>query len=104
VHVANILGFGEGPWTSMPLLWRIMDVVLLIFNVTVGIGLWLKTPWGIKAFVAGIIGLQLIPYTLFREHFIQTAEHAAMLNGMVVFWIVVLAILIGTVLWFGRAS
>ena len=104
VHVANILGFGERPWSQMPPLWRTMDVVLLVFNVVAGIGLWLKAPWGIITFVAGIVTLQLIPYTLFRSHFIETPQHAATLNGMVIFWIVVLAVLVGTVVWRGTAA
>ncbi len=104
VHVANILGYGERPWAQMPAIWRVMDVVLLIFNLVVGIGLWLKTPWAVIAFVAGVVALQLVPYTLFRSHFIETPEHASTLNGMVIFWIIVLAVLIGTVIWRGTAS
>ena len=74
VHVGNIAGLSGQPWTSTPLLWRVMDVVLLGFNILVGTGLWLKQPWAIWAFVFGIITLQLLPYTVFRQHFIQAAN------------------------------
>ena len=104
VHIANIFGFGERPWSDMPLLWRAMDVVLLLFNVIVGTGLWCKASWAVIAFIAGIVLLQLMPYTLFRSHFIETAQHAESLTVMVVFWLVVLTLLIATVLWRGAAQ
>ena len=104
VHIGNIAGLSGQAWASTPLLWRIMDIVLLGFNIVVGVGLWLKQPWGVAAFVIGIIALQLVPYTVFRQHFIQTAEHISMLNSMVAFWIVVLAALMILVVWRGSAA
>lgn len=103
VHVGNVAGLNGQQWASTPLLWRVMDIVLLFFNGVIGVGLWLKQPWAIMGFVAGIVAFQLVPYTVFRQHFIQTAEHAATLNGMVIFWIVVLAVLAFVVVWRGSA-
>lgn len=104
VHIGNIAGMTGRPWMSTPLLWRVMDIVLLVFNLVVGLGLWFKQPWAVIGFVAGIVTLQLIPYTVFRQHFIETAEHAAMLNGMVVFWIVVLLVLAAVIVWRGSVA
>ena len=73
-HIASIFGRGETPWREMPLSWRLMDVVLLIFNLVAAFGLWQKTIWGIILFLAGIILLQFIPYTIFIGHFAKTND------------------------------
>ena len=93
VHIGNIAGLSGRPWIETPVLWRVMDVVLLIFNVAVGVALWLRMPWGVMAFVVGIVGLQLIPYTLFRDHFIESPEQAQALNGLIGTHLVLLAVL-----------
>jgi hypothetical protein len=104
VHVGNVLGLSGRPWLETPVLWRAMDVVLLLFNVVVGIGLWAKTSWAVISFVGGIVLLQIVPYTLFKRHFIETTEHTTTLEGMVVFWVVILVLLAGLLIWKGRAS
>ncbi len=95
VHIGNITGWSRRPWMETPVLWRVMDIVLLIFNITVGITLWLRIPWAVIAFVVGIVGLQLIPYTLFRERFIEAPEQAQALNGLVGTHLVLLTVLVG---------
>ena len=50
MHVANMLSLTGTPWRSTPVLWRTMDVVLLIFNIIVGVGLWTRQPWAVMAF------------------------------------------------------
>lgn len=104
VHVGNIAGLSDQPWNSTPPLWRVMDIVLLGFNVLVGAGLWLKRPWAIWSFLFGIIALQLVPYTVFRQHFMQATEQAAILNGLVIFWVAVLAVLFAVLLWRGSTA
>ncbi len=84
VHIGNVLGLSGRPWLETPVLWRAMDVVLLLFNVVVGIGLWAKILWAVISFVGGILLLQIVPYTLFKRHCIETNEHATTLEGMVV--------------------
>ena len=44
VHISNMAGFAGTPWLSTPLLWRGMDVALLIFNVTAAIALSEPSP------------------------------------------------------------
>jgi hypothetical protein len=44
-----------------PVHWRVMDIILLLFNAIVAIGLWVRVPWAVVAFVLGIIALQIIP-------------------------------------------
>lgn len=82
VHISNIAGFADTPWISTPLLWRGMDVVLLIFNVTAAIALWRGLAWSIWLVFGGIILLQFVPYTLFRSRFILKPEDAQTLNGL----------------------
>ena len=55
VHVRNMLGMTHGPWSSLPRLWRVMDVVLLAFDAAVAVGLWLTQPWSAVAFAVGIL-------------------------------------------------
>ena len=83
VHIGNLLGLGDRPWRSTPLLWRCMDVTLLVFDVIVGVGLWRKAVWAAIAFILGILLLQILPYTLLRQQFIQTPADAQTLNGLI---------------------
>lgn len=32
-HISNILGLTGTPWLATPLLWRSLDIILLIFNI-----------------------------------------------------------------------
>lgn len=93
VHVGNMVGFGGEPWSEMPIHFRVMDLLLLIFNGVVAVGLWSKSPWAVIAFVLGLVLLQIIPYTVFRQHFVQTPEDASTLNGLIGTEIVLIALL-----------
>lgn len=82
VHVGNMLGWTGEPWRQTPLHWRVMDVVLLAFNAIAAVGLWFKSPWAIVWTVVGLLSLQFLPYTLFRSHFIRTADDIQTLNSL----------------------
>jgi hypothetical protein len=97
MHVGNIVGWTGRPWLETPVLWRVMDIVLLLFNAIVAIGLWVRVPWAVVAFVLGIIALQIIPYTVFRPYFAATPEQVKAINGLVVTMAVLLAVLVGVV-------
>ena len=97
VHVGNIAGWTGTRWMDTPVLWRVMDVVLLAFNVVVAIALWMRLPWALIAFIGGIILLQLVPYTLFRSHFIQTPDQAQALNGLIATHLILFSILAGLI-------
>ena len=98
VHIWNILGLTGAAWGDTPNHWRVMDVVLLIFNVVVAVGLWIKKPWAVVAFVGGILLLQIVPYTVFRHEFVQTPEQAKTLTGLVGTLLLLLAILVALLL------
>ncbi|MEO0647459.1 MAG: hypothetical protein AAFZ17_15085 [Cyanobacteria bacterium J06650_10] len=82
VHIGNIAGLSETPWLSTPMLWRCMDVALLVFDLTAAISLWKGLSWSVGLVFGGIILLQFVPYTLLRSHFILKPEDAQTLNGL----------------------
>ena len=93
-HIGSAFGFVSNPWGGeITLPMRILDVVLLVFNIVVAIGLWLKKPWSVVVLVTGIVLLQIIPITIFRQYFILTPEHGGMLNKMATSELIMLAIL-----------
>ena len=94
VHCSNILSLGEVSWLKTPLIWRVMDIILLIFDVIVAISLWFHSFSGMIAFFVGLILLQIIPYTLFRQYFIAKPEDIETLNGLVGTEIVLMTMLI----------
>lgn len=104
VHVLNILGKGKGPWGEFPVLWRTMDVALLIFNVAVALGLAFRQTWSVYALFAGIVLLQIVPYTVFRSKFATTAEDHATLNGLIGTEIALLIVFAGLIVWQGKGG
>ena len=82
VHIGNMLGLTGRAWLSTPLLWRCMDVALLIFDLVAAASLWRGLHWSVWFVFSGIILLQFIPYTLLRSHFILKPEDAQTLNGL----------------------
>ena len=82
VHIGNIVGLTGTPWISTPLLWRGLDIALLIFDIVSAIALWQGFVWSVLWVFSGIILLQFVPYTLFRSQFILKPEDAQTLNGL----------------------
>ena len=94
VHVGNILGLTGTPWTDTLLLWRSLDIILLIFDLVTAIALWRGLAWSIWLLFGGILLLQILPYTLLRSHFILKPEDAQVLNSLVGTEILLLSVLI----------
>ncbi len=94
VHIVNITCLGVTPWNETPTHWRVMDILLLIFDLVVSVGLWLKKTEAIIAFFVGIIVFQIIPYTLFRQYFITVPEDVKTLNGLLLTELVLMIILL----------
>ena len=82
VHIGNIAGLTGTPWLSTPLLWRSLDITLLIFDVVTAVGLWRGRGWAVWSVFGGIALLQVVPYTLLRSQFILKPEDAQTLNGL----------------------
>ncbi|MEM8639064.1 MAG: hypothetical protein AAGG51_09645 [Cyanobacteria bacterium P01_G01_bin.54] len=83
VHISNILGLTGTPWLETPLLWRSLDLLLLLFDGTVAIALWQGWRWSVWALLIGMITLQWLPYTVWRSQFVLQPEDAQTLNGLI---------------------
>ena len=94
VHLGNIFGLTGTPWLDTPLLWRSLDIILLIFDLVTAIALWRGLAWSIWLLFGGILLLQVLPYTLLRAHFILKPEDAQVLNSLLGTEILLLSILI----------
>lgn len=82
VHIGNIAGLTGTPWLSTPLLWRSLDITLLVFDIVAAIALWLGLTWSVWLVFGGILLFQFVPYTLLRSQFILKPENAQTLNGL----------------------
>lgn len=98
VHVGNILGLTGTPWLATPLLWRSLDIVLLIFDIVTAIALWQGLAWSIWLLFGGILLLQILPYTLLRSHFILKPEDGQVLNSLLGTEVLLLSIFV-ILLW-----
>ncbi|MEM7590297.1 MAG: hypothetical protein AAF383_02030 [Cyanobacteria bacterium P01_A01_bin.83] len=94
VHVGNILGLTGTPWIDTPLLWRLLDIILLIFDLVTAIALWRGLAWSIWLLFGGIFLLQILPYTLLRSYFILKPEDAQVLNSLLGTEVLLLSVLI----------
>ena len=82
VHIGNMAGLSGTAWLSTPLLWREMDVILLIFDVVTAISLWRGFTWGVWLVFGSMIWLQFVPYTVLRSQFVLKPEDHQILNGL----------------------
>jgi len=104
VHVGNMLGYGKMPWSEFPFAWKIMDVLLLAFNIAVIVGLILRQPWGVYVLYAGILALQFIPYTVFRSHFAIEPGDATTLNQLLATEATLLIVFAALIYWQGNGG
>ena len=82
VHIGNILGLTGTPWGTTPILWQSLDIILLTFDIITGVLLWQGKVWGVWLFFIGILLLQFLPYTFFRNYFVVQPEDNQILNGL----------------------
>lgn len=94
VHFGNIFGLTETPWLATPLLWRSLDIILLIFDLVTAIALWRGFAWSIWLLFGGIFLLQILPYTLLRSQFVLKPEDGQLLNSLLSTEILLLSVLI----------
>ena len=65
-----------------PLQWQVMDILLLLFDLVVAVGVWLKKPCAAVAFPLGLWRLQFLPYTVWQSQFVQTPADTEVSNGL----------------------
>lgn len=97
VHVANIAGLNGFDWPTAPLKWQVLDVVYLVLDIVVAIGLIIGWRIGIVAFFVAAAS-QIVLYTAFRtwildvpEAFARTPEEIAYLDTLVAFHVITIA-------------
>ncbi|CDO58462.1 hypothetical protein BN1012_Phect248 [Candidatus Phaeomarinobacter ectocarpi] len=99
VHVANMASLTGFDWLAAPRLWQALDVVYLVLDVAVVVGLLLRHASGLYAFIVAATS-QIILYTVFRDdvamlgtsHALEP-EQMAYLSTLVMFHIVTLVAL-----------
>jgi hypothetical protein len=96
VHVLNILGMTGFDWVDAPAKWQILDIVYLVLDVAVVVGLLIGSPVGYVAFVVASVS-QVILYTFLRdwivdvpEPFTRSADEIAYLDTLVIFHVITL--------------
>ena len=99
VHIGNIFGLTGTAWLSTPVLWRSMDILLLIFDLITAIALWQGRGWSVWLLFSGILLLQVIPYTLLRSYFIIQPEDGQILNSLLGAEAILLSIFILLLWW-----
>ena len=98
VHVLNMLSLSGFEWQSAPLKWQALDIVYLVLDVIVVVGLLLSWRAGYVAFYVAAVS-QIILYTVFRSwitdvppEFAVTDEQRSYLTGLVIFHCVTIAL------------
>ncbi len=81
-----------------------MDVVLLVFNIVVVFGLALRQPWSVYVLFAGILLLQFVPYTVFRDQFVVEPGDNKTLNGLMATEALLLAVYAALICWQGHGG
>lgn len=100
VHVMNMLSMSGFNWLSAPLKWQALDVVYLILDAAVVLGLLFAFRIGLVAFFAAAMS-QILLYTVFRKwiidvpaEFQRSPEEVAYLDGLVAFHVVTILLMI----------
>lgn len=98
VHVLNMLGMSGFSWLNAPAKWQALDLVYLVLDVTVVIGLLAGLRIGYLALIVAAVS-QIILYTVLRdwvldvpEEFARSPEEASYLDVLVIFHIVTLTL------------
>ena len=66
VHVANMAGLTGFDWSQAPFKWQALDVVYLVLDVTVVIGLLFAPRLGLASFTVAAVS-QIVLYTALRS-------------------------------------
>ena len=104
VHVFNILGLSGFDWRAAPLKWQVLDIVYLVIDLLVVIGLILSWKVGFVAFYVAAIS-QIALYTVYRDWIIDvpaefsvSEEQRGYLTTLVIFHCVTI-VLVTLALW-----
>ena len=85
-HIANLIGHGPPTPASKRIVFRSLDVVYVLLDATVVVGMVMGTAWGYATFFAAA-GSQLVLYVGFPGYFASTDVERSQLRGLVRFHI-----------------
>lgn len=105
VHILNMLSLTGFVWGEAPAKWQALDIMYLILDMTVVIGLLRGALIGIWAFFCAAIS-QIALYTVFRDWvldvpdaFRRSAEEVAYLDMLVTFHVVTCLLICAAIYW-----
>ncbi|TMP29972.1 hypothetical protein CWB99_07740 [Pseudoalteromonas rubra] len=84
--------FTNKDWGKKPTPWKVADLIIIItFPIT---ALLLITNYNIGYYVsvASIVSAQILPLTIFRSKFGFSNEHKKVANGILLFWLLLIAL------------
>ena len=109
VHVLNMASLNGFDLSQATLKWQLLDIVYLVLDIIVAVGLPLRWRVGYWAFCAAALS-QIFLYTVFRtwvldvpENIARTANEAAYLNNLVLFHIVTI-VLVSLSIWLHKKA
>ena len=104
VHLFNILSLSGFDWRTAPTKWQALDLVYLVLDLIVVVGLVLSWRAGFIAFYLAAVS-QIILYTVFRDwimdvpaEFAVSDEQISSLTGLVIFHCITM-VLVSLALW-----
>ena len=107
IHVLNMFGLSGFSWLDAPFKWQVLDVVYLVLDVAVVIGLLAGLRVGAVAlFVAALS--QILLYSVFRDwildvpaEFARSPDEVAYLDVLIIFHVVTLSFFL-LAMWLGK--
>ncbi len=98
VHVLNMLSLTGFDWSAAPMKWRVLDVVYLVLDLLVVVGVLAGWKIGFVAFYIAAVS-QILLYTVFRDwvttvpaEFSLSVEQQSYLSSLVIFHLVTLVV------------
>lgn len=103
VHVANMASLTGFDWSAAPLKWQVLDIVYLVLDVIVVVGLAFAPRAGVTAFIIAAAS-QISLYTIFHDWVLDVPDafapsegQRAYLNTLVGFHIISLVLVLASV-------
>lgn len=105
VHLFNIFSLSGFDWRTAPTKWQVLDLVYVVLDLVVVVGLVLSWRVGFVAFYLAALS-QIILYTVLRDwimdvpaEFALSEEQRGSLTGLVVFHCITV-VLVSVALWY----
>ncbi|WP_224826763.1 hypothetical protein [Cognatishimia sp. MH4019] len=93
IHILNIASMTGFVWAEAPLKWQLLDIIYLVLDLVIVVGLLRRSWIGVLAFFLAAIS-QIALYTVFRDWildvpaaFQRSPQDIAYLDGLVIFHI-----------------